>query len=249
MEVKAEDFWKPFALYMLINVVLLLSWTLVAPLRWSRIEVMNYDTFGRSLESYGTCYAKQDDGRSSARVAFASTIVGLNLLVVLIANYQGYKARHVPSAFNETFYLVLSMAVLTEAILIGVPLIFLARDNPAAMFIIVSVLIFWLCLALLLPTFVSKLVIRRRETMVLNDQSMRRAWARYESRSRLPSSHENNVSSVEAIRQRVAQRAKEEESSGELDTNCASLTVEEIRKRAAQKERKEKSQQRITRNG
>mmetsp|Transcript_1927 Transcript_1927/g.3458 ORF Transcript_1927/g.3458 Transcript_1927/m.3458 type:complete len:107 (-) Transcript_1927:1862-2182(-) len=35
------------------------------------------------------------------------------------------------------------MMVVLEAILIGGPLIFLARDNPTAMFIIISVIISW----------------------------------------------------------------------------------------------------------
>jgi hypothetical protein len=54
--------------------------------------VLNFDSFGRSLESYGTCYAKQDDGNTAARVAFASAIVILDFLFVLYANYQGYEA-------------------------------------------------------------------------------------------------------------------------------------------------------------
>mmetsp|Transcript_1927 Transcript_1927/g.3459 ORF Transcript_1927/g.3459 Transcript_1927/m.3459 type:complete len:106 (-) Transcript_1927:1695-2012(-) len=80
--------------------------------------------------------------------------------------------------------------------------------------------------------------------MAINSRSWNKAWARYEPRR--PVSHEGSqdcdrrppsVSSVEAIRQRVAQRLKEEEPKHGRNADCSSLTVE-IRKRAAQKRRK-----------
>jgi hypothetical protein len=92
--------------------------------------------------------------------------------------------------------------------------------------------------------------------MAINACSWNKAWARYEPHR--PISHEVlqdcdhrplSVSSVEAIRQRVAQRAKQEEPKHGRNADCTSLTVEEIRKRAAQKEGKEKTQQHITRKG
>lgn len=259
VEVKAKQFILPFSLYMLTNFAILLSWSLVAPLRWTRVEVMNYDQFGRSFESYGTCYAHQHDGA----LAFACTLVVINLLVVLFANYQGYQSRHVPSAFNETFYLALSMAGVLEAFLIGIPLVFLARDNPTAMFMIAAVLISWVCLAILLPTFLSRLVVHHRSsTAAVDIASMNRAWNRYDAARNRTSHHERSLESggsshgalprpststtVEAIRERVAQRSRENPSK-DLSSDC--LTVEEIRRRAAQKAKKESSQQRNTRTG
>jgi hypothetical protein len=49
------------------------------------------------------------------------------------------------------------------------------------MFIISSGLILWVCFALLLPTFVLKLVIWHRNSMAISARSRNNTWARYES--------------------------------------------------------------------
>jgi hypothetical protein len=260
--VKAKHFMLPVSIYMLANFAILLTWTLVAPLQWTRVKINNFDSWGRSLASYGTCYAHLDDGKKDARLAFACTLAVLNLLVLLFANYEGYRSRLVPSAFNETYYLALSMAGVLEAFLIGIPLIFLARDTPTAMFMILSILITTICMALLLPTFVSKIIIRRRASTAaanprhpLNSSSMKRAWGRYDAANRShhsshsgPQSRRPSASSVEAIRERAAQRPKEDSSQDEFSSRNQNVTVAEIRRRVnASKDQKEPSQQNINR--
>ena len=54
---KAKDVIWPFVLLIVVNFVLLLAWTIVDPLQWSRVDVANYDSFGRSVESFGSCFA------------------------------------------------------------------------------------------------------------------------------------------------------------------------------------------------
>lgn len=167
-------------------------------------------------------------------------LVALNFLVLLFANFEGYRSRHVPSAFNETYYLAVSMAGVLEAFLIGIPLLFFARDNPTAMFMIVSILITLVCLALVMPTFGSKLIIRHRASTAnaISSSSMKRAWVRYDKElSRSRHSRANSISSIEAIRKRA-----KEGSTGEIRGN---MTVEDIRRRAALKSKDESSDENL----
>lgn len=87
VQVKAKDVILPFAVLITVNFVVLLVWTLVAPLRWSRVKVAKFDEFERSIESYGTCFST---GESStlARNVFLVTLGVINFCAVVLANYQ-----------------------------------------------------------------------------------------------------------------------------------------------------------------
>jgi hypothetical protein len=168
------------------------------------------------------------------------TLAVFNFLAVVFANYESYLSRHLPSDFNETFYITLSMASILEGFLIGAPILFLARDNPTSFFVVSSMLIAFLCLAILLPMFVPKLVIRYSK---LNQSEWRNALRNY---SRRPSSsfhgdgyqHTSSgevtddiqrLSSSAEMTKRVGQRASLQ--SHQVPTG----SVAEIRARAAQK--------------
>lgn len=179
VEVKAKDVIRPFVVLFIINFALLLAWTLVAPLRWIRVEVANYDRFGRSVESFGTCFSTDPNGSSlelSSRNAFLITLGLFNFVVVVFANYQCYLARRVPSDFNESYYIGLSMLSILEGFLIGIPILFLCVGKPSASFVVSSVLIAFLCLAILLPTFVPK-TWRRRHS--LDRSEWNQTWRSY----------------------------------------------------------------------
>lgn len=82
-------------------------------LHWERVEGENYDKFGRSVESYGRC-------RSQGNVStFLIPLAVLNLLLLVLATYQSYKARSLPMEFSETKFLFLSMISLSETLLLG----------------------------------------------------------------------------------------------------------------------------------
>jgi hypothetical protein len=246
VKVKAQDVMLPFAILFIANFAVLLSWTLVAPLHWTRVEVANFDHFGRSVESYGTCFAAEYKGnRASARNAFMISLAVFNFFAVVFANYESYLSRHLPSDFNETFYITLSMASILEGFLIGAPILFMAGDNPTSFFVVSSVLIAFVCLAILLPMFVPKLAIR---FMKLNQAEWRGAWRTYAETSSQrrsaarssggdssqPFSGEGSdgiqhLSSSAEMPERVAQRA------GVKSPQVPTGTVAEIRARAAQK--------------
>lgn len=187
VQVKVKDAIWPFITLTVVNFVLLLAWTLVAPLEWTRVEVNNVDSFGRSVESYGTCFAYDSDehtsGQNRARIGFLIALGVFNFGAVILANIESYKARKLPSDFNESFYLALSMVSILEGFLIGVPILFLGSKSPTVFFVVGSLLITFLCLGILLPTFVQKIVLRRQKSG-LNRSQWHGAWTTYNSAGR-----------------------------------------------------------------
>lgn len=174
----------PFVILFVANFAVLLAWTLVAPLRWTRVEVANFDHFGRIVESYGTCFAPAgQDGRmlmlASSSNAFMLALGLFNLVAVAFANYQCYLSRQVPSDFNESYYIGLSMLSILEGFLIGIPILFLAVGNPTANFIVASLLISFLYMTILVPTFIPKVFIKNNHTR-LRRSEWREAWRNYD---------------------------------------------------------------------
>jgi len=204
----------PFVVLFMANFVVLLVWTLVAPLRWTRVEVANFDHFGRSVESYGTCFSPDQNGSSrevSSRNIFLIVLGLFNFLAVAFANYQCYLARQVPSDFNESYYIGLSMLSILEGFLIGIPILFLTIGKPIAGFVVGSVLIAFLCMAILLPTFAPK-TLRNRHSM-LQRSEWNKTWRHFDktlSRGRSTREHRpaatSHHDSVAEIRERVAKR-------------------------------------------
>jgi Receptor family ligand binding region/7 transmembrane sweet-taste receptor of 3 GCPR len=177
--IRARDVLVPFALLMIINITLLALWTFLDPLVWTRIAVNNTDIFGRSIESYGICKGKNNS--SDLALVFAVLLAVTNAIVVVVAFYQVWSTRHFPSAFNESSYIALSMSILLEAFLLGLPILFLVNSTPAAFFIVRVLVVSASCLALLGPTFVPKLWIQHKEAKGAR-ATMMNEWAEYMAR-------------------------------------------------------------------
>lgn len=137
---------------LLLNVALLTTWTVVAPWKWERLPGSGVDRFGRPTDTYGTC---ESDNRTASST-FGILLLVVNLIPVVLANYQSYQARTLPTQFNESKYIALAMASLLEAALLGLPVIIMAREDPSAHFLVQAVVIFVVCLAILLFMFVPK---------------------------------------------------------------------------------------------
>lgn len=134
----------------------------MAPLEWTRVETSSTDRFGRSTESYGTCF----DLDEASQYVFVVLLVVVNLSALLFATYQAYKSRNLPPTnFNEGRYIGISFASLLEAFLLSIPVFFVVSDNPSAFFIVESVLVTIICLAVLLPIFVPKYIKRNERAL------------------------------------------------------------------------------------
>lgn len=81
------DAMKPFFVLIVLNTIILVIWTIIDPLKWTRIDTGLIDKFGRSVDSYGVC-------SSDHLTAYVVPLFIINFSMVILANYQAYRARN-----------------------------------------------------------------------------------------------------------------------------------------------------------
>lgn len=131
-------------------------WTAIAPLRFVRTLEDGTDPWNRSIGSYGHC--ESTSGSAGDSIPYLVVIATVNFTALVVANYQAYRARNIRTEFNESSYIAMANASFLQAIFIGLPIIFLTRENPPAYFIVVSVVLFILSGAILVFIFVPKII-------------------------------------------------------------------------------------------
>ena len=162
--VKAQDVLYPFVILMGLNIIVLTTWSVIDPLRWTRTPTNDnsIDKFGRTVDSIAACSSQN----KTNQIIFYSLYLVINLCAVAFAIYQSYLARNIRTDLNESFYVALAMATMGEAALIGIPVLIMLRNSPSAYFCARSVVICVICMSFLLPTFVPKVILQgksRRE--------------------------------------------------------------------------------------
>jgi len=187
IKVKTSDVMIPFIILITLNVVLLLSWTIIDPPKYVRI-------YKSESESFGTCWSNW----STASITIVILLVLLNSSAVIFANVQAYRARFISDEFSESKYIGSIMASFLQILLVALPLIFLVYENPRAFFFVVSSIVMITSTSLLLLMFVPKLIYvwnKSDPSYKTNgfDQSLRRASrGRYGSRSSILSTEGNS---------------------------------------------------------
>jgi 7 transmembrane sweet-taste receptor of 3 GCPR len=130
------------------NVSVLLTWTLMDPLEWERIEVSE-------TSSYGTCTVQNDS--SLWKVCFSLSII-FNFTALVLANVEAYRARNVKVEYGESRYIGMAMASTLQLFVVGMPLLFLVSDNPSVSYFVRCFLIFGVCMAFLMFLFIPKVL-------------------------------------------------------------------------------------------
>jgi hypothetical protein len=152
--IRTTDVLLPFAILMVLNMTILITWTILAPLQWQRV-IVEEDMFGQPVKSRGTCILAVNN-RENAEMIFLFSLGAVNVAALLFSNYQSYRARKLPSDFNETFYLAITNLVILEGLVLGAPILFVVGDDPTSFMLIRSLLVSIICFAVLLPMFVPK---------------------------------------------------------------------------------------------
>ena len=155
VEVKAKDVILPLVVMLSLNVIFLTIWTVLDPLYFERVY------FGRTgsgeISSYGQCTA---DGVISKAMLFL--ILGVNMMAIVLANFQAYQARNISTEYSESKWIAFCMVSILQAMMIGTPILILASTNPTANFIVWSMLIFVICMSILGLLFVPKFISKRK---------------------------------------------------------------------------------------
>jgi hypothetical protein len=166
VQVKHRDVIYPFLILIGLNLTILIIWSIVAPLQWTRRWTNNFDEYGRSVESYGTCYGGRED---VAQYIFMALILLVDITAIAFALYQSYRARNLPTDFNESYYVSIATFSLLESMILGGPLLVLVHKNPSADFLIKSLLVTFVCSTILLFMFIPKYLQRNLREMRNSD--------------------------------------------------------------------------------
>ena len=152
--VKFQDVLKPFIFLFVANLAVLISEIVVSPLKYQLIAKGSIDEFGRPNHFYTTCAA---ESRGWADVLFLVLWYMINISALLLANFQAYKGRCILTEYSESEYIGISMAILLQAFIIGLPVFYVSSKVPNAIYVVECCLIFVTVLAVLIPTFVPKI--------------------------------------------------------------------------------------------
>ncbi|CAB9526188.1 acid type B receptor subunit 2 [Seminavis robusta] len=131
--VSTKDTVLTIGLVLLVDVVILTTWTIVDPLEWTRV-VTSTDVFGNALESEGYC-------QSEYWVVFAGIIGVVHLLLMGTACYMCYLARSIPNSISNNKFIGIAMFSNLQIFLIVVPVLLIMGSEPQASFFVKSVAI------------------------------------------------------------------------------------------------------------
>jgi ABC-type sugar transport system substrate-binding protein len=152
VKVTIRDVMAPFVVLLTANIVVLICWTVIDPLVYGREANPGTDGWNRIISTYGSCQSDHVE-----RYLIPLAIVNLSVLV--IANWQAYVSRLIESEFSESKYVAMTMASLLQATLSGCPILFVVRDQPGAFYLVLTFMVFIICMAVLLLIFVPKVVL------------------------------------------------------------------------------------------
>eukprot|EP00804_Cyclotella_cryptica_P011025 CCRYP_017488-RA/>CCRYP_017488-RA protein AED:0.30 eAED:0.30 QI:710/1/0.9/1/0.44/0.3/10/542/659 len=154
VKVSQKEVMMPFVILMTANFGLLLAWTLIDPRVWHRTEPDDYHN------SEGYCAASGE-----AKYIFVALIGAVNLLALILANMQAFRARRITTEFSESSYVMMTMVSLLQALLISIPLLVLVQDNEIVFYFVMFVLIFTVTTATLGLMFGPKIVLVRQRAL------------------------------------------------------------------------------------
>jgi len=125
----------------------------------------------------------------------------VNLFVLVLACYQAFKARNIQTEFSEATYIGLSIYTLVQAFLSGIPIVIIVREIPIVYYLVLTFLIFLLCMAIIVFIFVPKISLQNKyKGMSPRDQQnemaqkLRKSMAKPGIDSSLHASNESELS-------------------------------------------------------
>ena len=142
--VKAEikDAMLPFVVIVVMNLIILTSWTAISPLKHQRFPDPGPDPWNRVIETHGICSSEHS-------VVFGSVLFSIAIALLVISNVQVCQARRVSTEFNESKHVAIAVAVALQAFVIGAPFLVLSRGQPTTSYALLCFLIFVTCATVL----------------------------------------------------------------------------------------------------
>lgn len=174
VKVRVRDVLGPFLVLISLNLIILTVWTVKYPLTWTGIP-MSKDSYGRVTYVQYTCFPQDETALGSEVCLYLLMGVCAGALVLL--NIESYRARNLPSEFNETIHIAMTNLILLEALIIAIPLLLASAEQRVAWITVRGLLNFTICMGVLLPAFVPKFA-SRNGTPERRTLRSRQGWGR-----------------------------------------------------------------------
>lgn len=148
VRISEKDMMASISILFTSNLVLIAIWNILDPLIWQR-------TLISPTESLGFCNVA-DRSAITWKIIVALLAI-LNGGVLIVANFEAYKARTIDTEFGESVYIGLIMLMFLQFLSVGVPLFFIVRTNFIARFFLTTSMVSIMSLSVLLLIFVPKI--------------------------------------------------------------------------------------------
>lgn len=164
--VRPQDVALPMMVLLLSNATVLLTWSIVDPLKWQRFAVDGYP-----YKTYGIC-------TGSNSTPYVVVLCLLNVGALCLALFQAWRARNIGSEFSETKAVGLALYTWLQILVIAVPCLFLIdKHNTEPRYVLIVTLIFIVCMSMLLiiflPLFIQIRRARLKQKVQMLDSSFR----------------------------------------------------------------------------
>jgi gamma-aminobutyric acid type B receptor len=151
VQVSMRDVLAPLAVLLTLNVFVLVTFTVLSPLHFIRLDHVGTDDWNRVISTYGTC-------QSNTRTwPYFSLLVLINASALLFALVQAYQARSIQSEFAESKYIAIVMLSFLQIFVIAAPLLFLVKTQPVALYVLKVGIVFLVSVVVLACIFVPKM--------------------------------------------------------------------------------------------
>jgi len=133
-KVEAKDVAVIMVIMLMVELVILLTWQIVAPLKWER-NILVTDSYGFAIKSVGQCTSQS--GRW-----FLLTLIILHILCLLYALYLSYVTRSIPSMFSESKWIAAAIISMLQILVLAIPIHLIVEENTKGTFFVRACVVF-----------------------------------------------------------------------------------------------------------
>lgn len=158
VKVTPRDVIAPFIILMSINLIVLVVWTVVEPLKWEIKTKGDVDLLQlKEQETYGICVGESLENT----LLFAGIIAAVDISSLVFANIQAYQCRNISVEYSESQWIAIAMVSIMQVLFIGIPLMVLVIDEPEPQFFVRVGIVFVTSMSTLLLIFLPKVKYNR----------------------------------------------------------------------------------------
>ena len=131
--IHARDMYAVIAAPLILDFIIVLTWTLVDPLTYVRVPtgIVQQSNGLIILESAGRC-----ESQKYPSWVWIVPLLILHLGLMVTTNVLLYQVRNVATRYQEQKHVGLASLLVLEVFLVGIPILFAVKDNPTASYFV-----------------------------------------------------------------------------------------------------------------